>query len=221
MSKHSISRRQALAMTGGIAGGITLGAGLPAARAYAAAKSGGPELKIGAVLELSGPDASGGHLCRRGYEFGVAAINKAGGVEIGGKKYPIRMIVQDARSDPATGANATSRLITEEKVDAMFGAYSSPVQLAMNPICAKYQVTCIAGSAESPENWSPHPEYTFGIIPSVDLTAGKALGFLVAAAHPRPTTCAVIGANEAFSKDAKAGFAKGAKDAGLKLTTNT
>ena len=31
----------------------------------------------------------------------------------------------------------------------------------------------------------------------------------------------MIGANEPFSKDAAAGFAKGAKEAGLKLTTNT
>lgn len=221
MSKHQITRRHALAMTGGIAGGIALGAGLPATRAYAAAQSDAKEFKVGAVLELSGADASGGHLCRRGYEFGVAEINKQGGVEVAGKKYPIRLLVQDARSEPAAGADAASRLITEEHVDAMLGAYSSGVQLAMNPICAKYQVTCIAGSAESPENWSPHPEYTFGIIPSVDLTAGKALGFLVAAGNPRPTTCAVIGANEPFSKDAAAGFAAGAKELGLKLTINT
>ncbi|MGH7189372.1 MAG: ABC transporter substrate-binding protein, partial [Acetobacteraceae bacterium] len=113
------------------------------------------------------------------------------------------------------------RLITEEKVDAMFGSYTSGVQLAMNPICAKYEVPCIAGSAESPENWSPQPKFTFGIIPSVDLTADKAIQFIVEAASPKPTTAAVIGANEPFSKDAAAGFAKGAKEAGLKLTTNT
>ncbi|MGH7117889.1 MAG: amino acid ABC transporter substrate-binding protein, partial [Acetobacteraceae bacterium] len=208
-------------MTGGIAGGAALGACLPAGRVYAAAKSDVKELKVGAVLELSGPDASGGHLARRGYQFWVSTINKEGGVEIAGKKYPVRMIVQDARSEPAAGADAASRLINEEKVDAMFGAYSSGVQLAMNPICAKYQVTCIAGSAESPENWSPQPKFTFGIIPSVDLTADKALEFLVAAANPKPTTAAVIGANEPFSKDAAAGFAVGAKRAGLKLTINT
>ena len=221
MSKQSFTRRQALAATGTIAGGLALAAGLTSAGARAAADGDAKELKVGAVLELSGADASGGQLAKRGYEFWVTTINNQGGVEIAGKKYPVRMITQDARSEPSVGADAATRLITVEKVDAMFGSYTSGVQLAMNPICAKYQVPCIAGSAESPENWSPHPEFTFGIIPSVDLTADKALKFIVDGANPRPTTAAVIGANEPFSKDAAAGFAKGAREAGLKLTTNT
>jgi branched-chain amino acid transport system substrate-binding protein len=221
MSKQEFSRRQALAMTGTVASGIALGAGLPAARAYAAADSGAEELKVGAVLELSGANASGGQLAKRGYQFWVSTINKQGGVEIGGKRYPVRMVVQDARSEPAAGADAASRLITEEKVDAIFGAYSSGVQLAMNSICAKYQVSCIAGSAESPGNWTPQPKFTFGMVPSVDLTADKALGFIAATASPRPKTVAVIGANEPFSKDAAVGFAKGVEDAGLELTTYT
>ncbi|MGH7077687.1 MAG: amino acid ABC transporter substrate-binding protein [Acetobacteraceae bacterium] len=219
MSEQRWTRRQALGGTGAVAGGLALAAALPAGRAFAAGDA--KELRVGAVLELSGPDASGGQLAKRGYQFWVDTINKAGGVSIGGKKYPVRMITQDARSEPSAGADAATRLITEEKVDAMFGSYTSGVQLAMNTICAKYEVPCIAGSAESPENWSPQPKFTFGIIPSVDLTADKAIKFIVEAGSPKPTTAAVIGANEPFSKDAAAGFAKGAKEAGLKLTTNT
>ncbi len=212
-----LTRRQALAATGAMAGSIGLAASFPARRARAADE----EFKIGAVLELSGDDASGGQLAQRGYQFGVDTLNQRGGITIGGKKYPVRMIAQDARSQPSAGADAATRLITEEKVDAMFGSYTSGVQIAMNAICAKYQVPCIAGSAESPGNWRPQPKFTFGIIPSVDLTADKALKFIVETATEKPTTAAVIGANEPFSKDAAAGFAKGAKEAGLKLTTNT
>ena len=95
------------------------------------------------------------------------------------------------------------------------------MQLAINPICAKYQVPCIAGSAESPGNWTAKPQFTFGIIPSVDLTADKALKFIVSTGSPKPKSAAIIGANEPFSKDAAAGFAKGAKEAGLTITTNT
>ncbi len=217
MSKQQVTRRQVLEQAGVTAGGIMLGSGVLATRAGAASK----EFAVGAVLELSGADASGGQLAKRGYEFWVDTVNKQGGISIGGQKYPVRMITQDARSEPSAGADAATRLITQEHVDAMFGSYTSGVQLAMNAISAKYQVPCIAGSAESPQNWIPHPQFTFGIIPSVDLTADKALKFIVAAATPKPTTAAVIGANEPFSKDAAAGFAKGAKDAGLKLTTNT
>ena len=173
------------------------------------------------MLELSGEDSSGGHLAQRGYQFWVDTVNKNGGIEIGGKKYPVKMISQDSRSQPAAGAEAASRLINEEQVDAIFGSYTSGVQLAINPICAKYQVPCIAGSAELPGNWTAKPQFTFGIIPSVDLTADKALKFIVSTGSPKPKSAAIIGANEPFSKDAAAGFAKGAKEAGLKITTNT
>lgn len=220
MSKQHVTRRQVLGSAGATAGAITLGSGLLATRASAAA-SGKKEFAVGAVLELSGADSSGGQLAKRGYEFWVDTVNKQGGISVGGQTYPVRMITQDARSEPSAGADAATRLITQEHVDAMFGSYTSGVQLAMNSICAKYQVPCIAGSAESPQNWLSHPQFTFGIIPSVDLTADKALKFIVAAGTPKPTTAAVLGANEPFSKDAAAGFAKGAKDAGLKLTTNT
>jgi branched-chain amino acid transport system substrate-binding protein len=219
MSNKRITRRTVLSLAGAAAGGAVLGHGRLTVPARAA--EAGTEFKIGAVLELSGADSSGGHLAQRGYEFWVDTVNKAGGIEVGGKKYPVKMISQDSRSQPAAGAQAASRLINEEKVDAIFGSYTSGVQLAINPICAKYKVPCIAGSAESPGNWTPKPKFTFGIIPSVDLTADKALKFIVETGKPKPKSAAIIGANEPFSKDAAVGFAKGAKEAGLEITTNT
>lgn len=219
MSDRRITRRTVLNLAGAAAGGAAIGRSRLVARATAA--EAGEEFKIGAVLELSGDDASGGNVAQRGYQLWVDTVNKNGGIEVGGKKYPVRMIAQDSRSQPAAGAQAATRLINEEKVDAIFGSYTSGVQLAINPICAKYKVPCIAGSAESPGNWKPQPEYTFGIIPSVDLTADKALKFIVETGAPKPTSAAIIGANEPFSKDAAAGFANGAKEAGLKITTNT
>lgn len=219
MSNSRITRRGVLGMASAAAGGALIGRGRLTVPARAADDA--KEFKIGAVLELSGDDSSGGHLAQRGYQFWVDTVNKGGGIEVGGKKYPVRMVSQDSRSQPAAGAEAASRLINEEQVDAIFGSYTSGVQLAINPICAKYQVPCIAGSAESPGNWSPKPQFTFGIIPSVDLTADKALKFIVSTGSPKPKSAAIIGANEPFSKDAAAGFAKGAKEAGLDVTTNT
>ena len=177
--------------------------------------------KVGAVLELSGPDSAGGQLAKRGYQFWVDTVNKKGGIVVGGTKYKVAMIAQDCQSDPATAADVTSRLATEQSVDALFGSYTSGVQLAMNPIAEKYQVPCIAGSAESPENWTPHPPFTYGIIPSVDLTSDEAIKLIVDSASPKPTSAAIVGANEPFSKDAAAGFAKGAKEAGLSITENS
>jgi branched-chain amino acid transport system substrate-binding protein len=217
---NEVTRREFLARTG-LAGGVLLAPGFLAACGSDSGGGGASTFKIGAVLELSGADATGGELAKRGYEFGVDTINAKGGVAIGGKKYKLEMVVADCKSQPDAAADAITRLVEQEKVEAIFGAYTSGVQIAMNPICQKYQTPSIAGSAESPACWSAQPQFAYGIIPSVDLTADKALKFIVDSASTKPTTVAALGANEPFSKDAAAGFAKGAKEAGLDLVQNS
>src|SRR3546814_9892187 len=86
----------------------------------------------------------------------------------------------------------------------------------MNPIAAKYQTPCIAGSAESPGNWTSHPAFTYGIIPSVDQTAGKSIAEIVGVSNHKAKTIAVVGVNEPFSKDTAIVFRDGAKSAGLR-----
>jgi branched-chain amino acid transport system substrate-binding protein len=219
--KHDVTRRQFLARTGA-AGGALLAPGFLAACGSGGGGGGGAgTFKVGAVLELSGADATGGELAKLGYQFGVDTINSKGGVSAGGKKYKLQMVVADSKGDPAGAADAITHLVEQEKVDAIFGAYTSGVQIAMNPICQKYQTPCIAGSAESPAIWAAKPQFAYGMIPSVDLTADKALKLIIDNAGTKPASVAVLGANEPFSKDAAAGFAKGAQEAGLNLMENS
>lgn len=195
-----------------IKSGVLTGCAIAAPTVLAA---GNDKFRIGAVLELSGADVSGGQVAKRGYEFWAKVINAQGGIKIAGKQYLVELHIQDCQSQPDQGAVACERLIVQEKVDALFGAYTSGVQIAMNPIAAKYQVPCIAGSAESPGCWSSQPPFAYGIIPSVDQTAGKSIAEIVSISHPAAKTIAVVGVNEPFSKDTAVGFRDGAKDAGL------
>ncbi|MGH3360573.1 MAG: ABC transporter substrate-binding protein, partial [Nocardioidaceae bacterium] len=214
---YSINRRRFLTRSGLVVGGVVAGPGLLAACGGGTSGGATDTFKVGAVLELSGASATGGQIAQRGYQLWADTVNKAGGLNIGGKKYDVELIVQDCQSDPATGASATAQLATEEGVNAIFGAYTSGVQIAMNPICEKYRVPCIAGSAESPENWTPQPAFTYGIIPAVDTTAARSIQAIVDTASPTPTTAAVVGANEPFSDDTAEGFRAGVEDAGLEV----
>lgn len=213
---NAINRRRFLTRSGLLVGGAVTAPGLLAAcGGGGGAGEATDKFKVGAVLELSGASATGGQIAQRGYELWADTVNKAGGLKIGGKKYEVELVVQDCQSDPATGAEVTTRLATEEGVNAIFGAYTSGVQIAMNPICEKYRVPCIAGSAESPDNWADEPAFTYGIIPSVDLTAAKSIQAIVDTAGTAPTSAAVVGANEPFSDDTAEGFRAGVEDAGL------
>lgn len=214
----TVTRRQFLTRSGLVAGSAVAAPALLTACGGSGGGGDSDVFRVGAVLELSGADATGGQIARRGYEFWADTVNKKGGIKVGGKRYKVDLMVQDCKSQPSTGADAAARLITQKGADAMFGAYTSGVQIAMNPICAKYQVPCIAGSAESPENWKPQPKFTYGIIPSVDLTANNAIKFIAETAKTQPGSGAVVGVNEPFSKDTAKGFRDGVKAAGLDLT---
>jgi branched-chain amino acid transport system substrate-binding protein len=216
---NNINRRRFLSQAGLLAGGVVAGPSLLAACGGDTGEGAAAEtFKVGAVLELSGESATGGQIAQRGYQLWADAVNKAGGLSIGDRKYNVELVVQDCRSDPATGADATTRLATEEGVNAIFGAYTSGVQLAMDPICAKYRVPCIAGSAESPNVWIKQPAFTFGVIPAVDTTAARSIQSIVDTANPKPVTAAVVGANEPFSDNTAEGFRAGAEGAGLRVT---
>lgn len=210
-----VTRRQFLRL-GVLAGGAVAAPGLLAS--CGGGQGGGAQsdvFKVGAVLELSGSSATGGQVAKRGYELWAKTVNSKGGIKIGGQSHKVELHVQDCQSQPSVGAQVAERLASQEGVDAMFGSYTSGVQIAMNPICAKYKVPCIAGSAESPENWTEQPQFTYGIIPAVDLTAAKSIQSIVDTADPAPQTAAVLGVNEPFSDDTAMGFRAGVKEAGL------
>src|SRR4051812_47589704 len=118
--KHDVTRRQFLARTGAV-GGVLLTPGFLAAcgSSGGGGGDGGGAFKVGAVLELSGADATGGALAKLGYQFGVDTINSKGGVSIGGKKYKLQIVVADCKSQPDAAADAITRLVEQEKVDAM------------------------------------------------------------------------------------------------------
>ena len=209
---YSFSRRKFLGGTALAAGAGVLGMPfVQTARAQAAT------YKAGVITSLSGENILGGNLTKRGYDLWADTINGQGGVEVAGERFKVEMFYGDDQSNPATGADAAERLIVQNEVDVLFGPYTSGSTIAVQPICQKYQVPMISGSAESPNVWKAKPEFNFGVIPSVDTTSGLSLGVLAKLSNPAAKTVAVIGVNEPFSKETGEGFRDGVEKAGLEL----
>ena len=209
---YSFSRRKFLGGTALAAGAGVLGMPfVQTARAQAAT------FKAGVITSLSGENILGGNLTKRGYDLWADRINEQGGVEVAGERFKVDMFYGDDQSNPATGADAAERLIVQNEVDVLFGPYTSGSTIAVQPICQKYQVPMISGSAESPNVWKAKPEFNFGVIPSVDTTSGLSLGVLAKLSNPAAKTVAVIGVNEPFSKETGEGFRDGVEKAGLEL----
>ena len=176
----------------------------------------GSYFKIGVITELSGDLATGGNITKRGYDLWEQEINSKGGIPINGKKYPVKLVYADAQSNPAAGAAAAERLITQEKVDFILGPYSSGVTLAVAPVVDKYKIPMITGSAESPLIWKNKFKYTFGTIPPINFTGATSIKTLLEM-KPAPKTIAIIGSNDAFSKATAEAYKSAATAAKLKV----
>lgn len=208
MFKKSVKRALALVSMAGLLLSV---AGCGSAGANADARD---YFKVGVITSLSGSEVYGGNVTKYGYELWADAVNKKGGIKVGDKSYPVKLVYADDQSDPTAGANAAERMITSEKVDFILGPYTSGVTKAVAPILEKYKVPMITGSAESPSIWTQKFAYTFGAIPAVDLTATSPLDTLAKLPNP-PKTVAVLGVNDAFSKAVADAFKASAEKNGM------
>jgi len=105
-----------------------------------------PDIKVGAYLALSGPQATFGQSTRKAIELAADEINAAGG--IGSKQ--ITLIVKDDRSRKEDAASCVRMLIDQDKVDAILGEVASSNSLAAAPLCQEAGVPMITPSSTNP-----------------------------------------------------------------------
>ncbi|MGB8397258.1 ABC transporter substrate-binding protein [Bradyrhizobium sp.] len=115
-------------------------------------------VKIGAIYPLSGNAASTGVHTKAALETAVEIINNgnpalgnlpltrnAGLKGLGGAK--VEVVFADNQGSPAVGQNQALRLITEEKVVALSGAYQSGITLTASAIAEKYGIPFLSGES--------------------------------------------------------------------------
>src|SRR5262249_43251511 len=115
-------------------------------------------VKIGAVFPMTGGAASAGVHAKYAIETALDIINNAhpelgdlplaknaGLAGLGGAK--VQVVFADNQGSPATGQNQALRLITEEKVVALTGAYQSGITLTTSAIAEKYGIPFVNGES--------------------------------------------------------------------------
>lgn len=121
------------------------------------------EIRVGIILPLSGPLAPTGRELRQGFETAIDVVNNvypelaALGLEVaawdgipslgGAKLVPV---FADSRGDPAVGADLARRLIEEERVVALLGAYQSSVTKTVSTVAERYGIPHINSDSSSP-----------------------------------------------------------------------
>lgn len=129
-------------------------AALPFGRATAA-----DEVVIGVLYPLSGPVAQVGIDAVAALNTAVEIINEESDLNVPlakGKGLPnlggakIRLIVADHQGKPDIGQGEAERMITQEGVHAMYGAYYSSVTGAASQVAERHQIPWVNGESTSP-----------------------------------------------------------------------
>ena len=102
-------------------------------------------IKLGGTLGLTGKYAPMSEMVSLGLKLWVKHTNEKGGI-LG---RPVELIVYDDTSDPATAKMLYEKLIQEDKVDLVFGPYSSAVTTAAAEVTEKYGFSMLASGAAS------------------------------------------------------------------------
>src|SRR5262249_47945648 len=104
------------------------------------------EVKIGSVLSVSGPASFLGDPEKKTLEMYVADINAAGGIN--GEK--VKLFIYDDGGDANKGRTFATRLVEEDKVDAVVGGSITGTSLAMRDLYedAGIPFIALAGAAE-------------------------------------------------------------------------
>src|SRR5690349_23185476 len=182
----------------------------------ATAQTEGDTITLGAAVSLTGKYSVNGKNTKDGYDLAVERINEMGGVKVGGKSYQLKVVYYDDESTPARAAQLTERLINQDGVKYVLGAYGSGLTKAMAPVTEKYKVPHVEGNAAARELFTQGYKYLFAVLSTSDYYLRDAVNLAaeVAKEHgkdPKTVKLAMAFENDPFSLDVRDGVLEDAK----------
>jgi branched-chain amino acid transport system substrate-binding protein len=167
-------------------------------------------IRIGASLSLTGTYAKLGKYQHEGYQLCNKEQNAKGGLL--GRK--VEFVVYDDQSTPATGVRLYEKLITEDKVDAVMGPYSSPISEAVANVTEKYQKVMVSPLASTTSIFRKGRKNIFMVVSPAEVYLE---GLVEMAAKRGMKTIAVVNEDTLFTKTAAQGAADLAKKHGMQV----
>jgi branched-chain amino acid transport system substrate-binding protein len=167
-------------------------------------------VKIGVTQPLTGAFAADGNYVAEGAKLAAEAINKAGGVD--GKQ--LQLVIEDNKSNPTEAAATAERLIVQDKVPVMMGAWGSSLTLAVMPKLMEYKVPMVVETSSSGKITTSGNPYIFRISPTSEMEA-KAFSPLVKKMGIKKAD--FLATNDDFGKGSMQEFTKMLKAEGVTI----
>ncbi len=119
-----------------------------------------PVIKIGLNAPLTGDIPKVGEGSKYAAEMWLEDIKKAGGLDVGGKKYPVEVVIEDNESKAESAVKANTKLITEDEVLAIVGPQASSQAVPAGDVANNYKTPMISPWSTNPNTTKDRP-YVF------------------------------------------------------------
>ena len=202
---------------------------LVALLASAASSNAQQEVKIGVLYPLSGPIAQIGldavaavrtalQIANEGADLPLPLAKNKGLPGLGGAK--VTVIVVDHQGKPEIGQSETERLITQEKVHAVFGAYHSSVTAAASQAAERAGIPFVNAESSQPALTQRGLKYFFRTSPTDETFSRLMFDFLKdfsAKSGQKFQTAAIFHEDTAFGTDSGRVQERLANERGVKI----
>jgi branched-chain amino acid transport system substrate-binding protein len=188
-------------------------------------------VKIGAIYPLSGNAASAGTAAKAAIEVATEVINgdhqnlgdltlaKGAGLP-GLKGAKVEVVFADNQGTPAAGQNQALRLITEEKVHALIGAYQSGITLTASAIAERHGIPFLSGESVAANLTERGFKWFFRTTPVAADIAKTYMAFLkdVKGAGTKVDSLAIVNENTEYGTSIAKVLREAAKENGFNVS---
>ena len=123
-----------------------------------APKEEGPKvIKIGINAPMTGDIPKVGEGTKFAAQMWLEDINAAGGLEVGGKKYPVELVIEDNESKAESAVKTNTKMITEDEVLVIVGPQSSKQAIPAGGVADNYKTPMITPWSTNPDTTKDRP----------------------------------------------------------------
>ena len=114
-------------------------------------------VKVGINAPITGDIPKVGEGTKYAAQMWLEDINKAGGIEVGGKKYPVELVIEDNESKAESAVKANTKMITEDEVIVIVGPQSSKQAVPAGDVANNYETPMITPWSTNPDSTKDRP----------------------------------------------------------------
>ncbi len=158
----------------------------------------GSTIVLGAPLGLTGSLTKESTLTQQGYNLWSDWINAKGGIVVNNVKHPVTIKYYDDTSNANQSAVLMQKLITEDKANFLLGPYGSAATATDAAIAEQNQIPMVEANGAAQAIFNQGYKYTFGVLSPANKYLEGVID-MAATLNPKPTTIAMLSADDNFS----------------------